>query len=149
MARLQDDVKRFCLVDDLKKFKITFISSQRYKSKPKVNDHYINSQIFYTVSCGRAATEMVRYISLGDGLKYSSNIGLNKISKSFLDGALLAVEGALLAGMLMVWSLFPECTIVAGLSLVRGHFVPTKLKVIPVGIHLCPTVVKTLPIGFH
>ncbi|GJZ37963.1 hypothetical protein Tco_0584154, partial [Tanacetum coccineum] len=27
MARLQDDVKRLCLVDDLKKFKITFISS--------------------------------------------------------------------------------------------------------------------------
>ncbi|GJY66461.1 hypothetical protein Tco_0468699 [Tanacetum coccineum] len=25
MARLQDDVKRLCLVDDLKKFKITFI----------------------------------------------------------------------------------------------------------------------------
>ncbi|GKB43041.1 hypothetical protein Tco_0887983 [Tanacetum coccineum] len=41
MARLQDDVKRLCSVDDLKKFKITFISSQRYKSKPKVNDHYI------------------------------------------------------------------------------------------------------------
>ncbi|GKB88699.1 hypothetical protein Tco_0960971 [Tanacetum coccineum] len=31
MARLQDDVKRLCLDDDLKKFKITFISSQRYK----------------------------------------------------------------------------------------------------------------------
>ncbi|GJV05314.1 retrovirus-related pol polyprotein from transposon TNT 1-94 [Tanacetum coccineum] len=45
MARLQDDVKRLCLVDDLKKFKITFISSQRYKSKPNVNDHYINSQV--------------------------------------------------------------------------------------------------------
>ncbi|GJV06846.1 hypothetical protein Tco_1344502, partial [Tanacetum coccineum] len=45
MARLQDDVKRLCLVDDLKKFKMTFISSQRYKSKPKVNDHYIISQV--------------------------------------------------------------------------------------------------------
>ncbi|GJV18878.1 retrovirus-related pol polyprotein from transposon TNT 1-94 [Tanacetum coccineum] len=44
MARLQDDVKRLCLVDDLKKFKITFISSQRYKSKPKVKDHYNISQ---------------------------------------------------------------------------------------------------------
>ncbi|GJY70055.1 hypothetical protein Tco_0473037 [Tanacetum coccineum] len=45
MARLQDDVKRLCLVDDLKKFKITFISSQRYKSKPKVKDHYNISQV--------------------------------------------------------------------------------------------------------
>ncbi|GJX82022.1 hypothetical protein Tco_0331503, partial [Tanacetum coccineum] len=45
MARLQDDVKRLCLVDDLKKFKITFISSQRYKSKPKVNDNYNISQV--------------------------------------------------------------------------------------------------------
>ncbi|GJR93761.1 hypothetical protein Tco_0265935 [Tanacetum coccineum] len=45
MARLQDDVKRLCLVDDLKKFKITFMSRQRYKSKPKVKDHYINSQV--------------------------------------------------------------------------------------------------------
>ncbi|GKC76139.1 hypothetical protein Tco_1126913 [Tanacetum coccineum] len=45
MARLQDDDKRLGLVDDLKKFKITFMSSQRYKSKPKVNDHYINSQV--------------------------------------------------------------------------------------------------------
>ncbi|GKD06667.1 hypothetical protein Tco_1181641, partial [Tanacetum coccineum] len=33
--------KRLCLVDDLKKFKITFMSSQRYKSKPKVKDQYI------------------------------------------------------------------------------------------------------------
>ncbi|GJW10343.1 hypothetical protein Tco_1576170 [Tanacetum coccineum] len=41
--RSQDDDKRLCLVDDLKKFKITFTSSRRYKSKPKVNDHYINS----------------------------------------------------------------------------------------------------------
>ncbi|GKB22402.1 hypothetical protein Tco_0861803, partial [Tanacetum coccineum] len=32
MARLQDNVKRLCLVDDLKKFKITFISSERYKN---------------------------------------------------------------------------------------------------------------------
>ncbi|GJW38052.1 hypothetical protein Tco_0060972 [Tanacetum coccineum] len=39
MVRLLDDVKRLCLVDDLKKFKITFMSSQRYKSKPKVKDH--------------------------------------------------------------------------------------------------------------
>ncbi|GJR95230.1 hypothetical protein Tco_0267404 [Tanacetum coccineum] len=33
MARLQDNVKRLCLVDDLKKFRSTFISSERYKSK--------------------------------------------------------------------------------------------------------------------
>ncbi|GJT70714.1 hypothetical protein Tco_1030000 [Tanacetum coccineum] len=45
MARLQDDVKRLCLVDDLKKFKITFMSSQRYKSKPEVYNHYIDSQV--------------------------------------------------------------------------------------------------------
>ncbi|GKA48741.1 hypothetical protein Tco_0741699 [Tanacetum coccineum] len=45
MARLQDDVKRLCLVDDLKKFKITFISSQGYKSNPKVKDHYNISQV--------------------------------------------------------------------------------------------------------
>ncbi|GJZ13237.1 hypothetical protein Tco_0548467 [Tanacetum coccineum] len=43
--RSQDDDKRLCLVDDLKKLKITFMSSQRYKSKPKVNDHYIHSQV--------------------------------------------------------------------------------------------------------
>ncbi|GJS13881.1 hypothetical protein Tco_0408353 [Tanacetum coccineum] len=43
--RLQDDDKRLCLVDDLKKLKITFMSRQRYKSKPKVKDHYINSQV--------------------------------------------------------------------------------------------------------
>ncbi|GJT63581.1 hypothetical protein Tco_1015061 [Tanacetum coccineum] len=43
--RLQDDVKRLCLVDDLKRKKITFISSQRYKPKPKVNDHYNISQV--------------------------------------------------------------------------------------------------------
>nr|GEU79663.1 hypothetical protein [Tanacetum cinerariifolium] len=36
----QDGEKRLCLVDDLKKLKITFMSNQRYKSKPKVNDHY-------------------------------------------------------------------------------------------------------------
>ncbi|GKA94006.1 hypothetical protein Tco_0815992 [Tanacetum coccineum] len=42
--RSQDDDDRLCLVDDLKKFKITFMSSQRCKSKPKVNDHYIISQ---------------------------------------------------------------------------------------------------------
>ncbi|GKB29974.1 hypothetical protein Tco_0869375, partial [Tanacetum coccineum] len=41
MARLEDGVKRLCLVDDLKKFKIIFMSSQRYKSNPKVKDHYI------------------------------------------------------------------------------------------------------------
>ncbi|GKC66547.1 hypothetical protein Tco_1099145, partial [Tanacetum coccineum] len=45
MARLPDDVKRLCLVDDLKKFKIIFISSQRYKSKPKVKDYYNISQV--------------------------------------------------------------------------------------------------------
>ncbi|GJU64472.1 hypothetical protein Tco_1246307 [Tanacetum coccineum] len=43
--RSQDDEMRLCLVDDLKKFKITFLSSQRYKPKPKVKDHYIYSQI--------------------------------------------------------------------------------------------------------
>ncbi|GJS92120.1 hypothetical protein Tco_0774756 [Tanacetum coccineum] len=43
--RSQDDDKRLCLVDDLKKFKITFMSSQRYKSKPEVYNHYINSQV--------------------------------------------------------------------------------------------------------
>ncbi|GJZ32879.1 hypothetical protein Tco_0578315 [Tanacetum coccineum] len=45
MARLQDDVKRLCLINDLKKFKITFISSQRYNSKPKVKDYYNISQV--------------------------------------------------------------------------------------------------------
>ncbi|GJU32026.1 hypothetical protein Tco_1175615 [Tanacetum coccineum] len=44
MERLQDNVKRLCLVDDLKKFKIIFISSQRYKLKPKVKDQYNISQ---------------------------------------------------------------------------------------------------------
>ncbi|GJS76328.1 hypothetical protein Tco_0726209 [Tanacetum coccineum] len=45
MARLQDGDERLCLINDLKKFNITFISSQRYKSNPKVNDYYINSQL--------------------------------------------------------------------------------------------------------
>ncbi|GJX54178.1 hypothetical protein Tco_0282547 [Tanacetum coccineum] len=35
-------------------------------------------------------------------------------------------------GMLMVWSLIPEGTIVVRVSLVKGHFVPTKLKFLPV-----------------
>nr|GEW48027.1 putative ribonuclease H-like domain-containing protein [Tanacetum cinerariifolium] len=43
--RSQDHDKRLCLVDDLKEYKITLITSQRHKSKPKVNDHYINSQV--------------------------------------------------------------------------------------------------------
>ncbi|GJV98712.1 hypothetical protein Tco_1553964 [Tanacetum coccineum] len=52
MERLQDNVKRLCLVDDLKKFKITFMSSQRYKSKPKVKDHYNISQCNdYGIDC--------------------------------------------------------------------------------------------------
>ncbi|GJX51424.1 hypothetical protein Tco_0278269 [Tanacetum coccineum] len=33
--RSQDDDKRLCLLDDLKEFKITFMSSQRYKPNPK------------------------------------------------------------------------------------------------------------------
>ncbi|GJU18837.1 hypothetical protein Tco_1146803 [Tanacetum coccineum] len=33
MARLQDDVMRLCLVDDLKKLKITFKSSSNYQAK--------------------------------------------------------------------------------------------------------------------
>ncbi|GJX92612.1 hypothetical protein Tco_0347198 [Tanacetum coccineum] len=41
--RSQDDEKRLCLVDDLKKFKITFMSSQRYKPKPKVKDQSIHT----------------------------------------------------------------------------------------------------------
>ncbi|GJY62254.1 hypothetical protein Tco_0462911 [Tanacetum coccineum] len=45
VTSLQDGEKRLCLVDDLKKFKITFMLSQRYKSKPKVKNHYINSQV--------------------------------------------------------------------------------------------------------
>ncbi|GKA98035.1 hypothetical protein Tco_0825929 [Tanacetum coccineum] len=38
------------------------------------------------------------------------------------------------AGMLMVWRLFLEGIIVAGVILVREHVVPTMLKVLPVGI---------------
>nr|GEX07367.1 hypothetical protein [Tanacetum cinerariifolium] len=52
---------------------------------------------------------------------------------------LVSVLGAT-AGMLMVWSLFSEGTIVVGVILVRGHVVPTMLKV-PIGIHLCPTMI--------
>ncbi|GJR39260.1 hypothetical protein Tco_1214944 [Tanacetum coccineum] len=33
MARLQDDVMRLCLVDDLKMLKITFKSSSNYQAK--------------------------------------------------------------------------------------------------------------------
>ncbi|GKD66472.1 hypothetical protein Tco_1308580 [Tanacetum coccineum] len=33
MARLQDDVMRLCLVDDLKKLKISFKSSSNYQAK--------------------------------------------------------------------------------------------------------------------
>nr|GEU91959.1 hypothetical protein [Tanacetum cinerariifolium] len=36
----QDGEKILCFIDDLKKFKIIFRSSQRYKLYPKVNDHY-------------------------------------------------------------------------------------------------------------
>ncbi|GJR53520.1 hypothetical protein Tco_1404041 [Tanacetum coccineum] len=43
--RSQDDDERLCLVDDLNEFKITFLSTQRYKPKPKVKDHYIYSQV--------------------------------------------------------------------------------------------------------
>ncbi|GJX20743.1 uncharacterized mitochondrial protein-like protein [Tanacetum coccineum] len=46
--RSQDDGKRLCLVDDIKEFKITFMSSQRYNPMPKVKDHYINSQIHFS-----------------------------------------------------------------------------------------------------
>ncbi|GJZ32282.1 hypothetical protein Tco_0577718 [Tanacetum coccineum] len=41
----QDDDKRLYLADDLKRLKITFMSSQRYKSNPQVNDHYNISQV--------------------------------------------------------------------------------------------------------
>ncbi|GJU93633.1 retrovirus-related pol polyprotein from transposon TNT 1-94 [Tanacetum coccineum] len=40
-----DDDKSLCLVNDLKDSQITFMSSQRYKSKPEVYNHYINSQV--------------------------------------------------------------------------------------------------------
>nr|GEY58000.1 hypothetical protein [Tanacetum cinerariifolium] len=36
MGRLQDDTKRLCLVDDLKKLKITFISAQSRKQDDKI-----------------------------------------------------------------------------------------------------------------
>ncbi|GKC51441.1 hypothetical protein Tco_1074186 [Tanacetum coccineum] len=39
--RSQDDDKRLCLVDDLKEV----LNHIHIKSKPKVNDHYINSQV--------------------------------------------------------------------------------------------------------
>ncbi|GKA81277.1 hypothetical protein Tco_0787969 [Tanacetum coccineum] len=45
---IQDDVKRLCLVDDLKMLKITYsLTSQaiRTSSSLKVYDHYINSQV--------------------------------------------------------------------------------------------------------
>ncbi|GKF01183.1 hypothetical protein Tco_0028106 [Tanacetum coccineum] len=61
---------------------------------------------------------------------------------------LVSALGAI-AGMLMVWSLFPEGIIVEGVILVRGHFIPTMLKVLPIGIHLCLIVVKTHPVSFH
>ncbi|GJU37049.1 hypothetical protein Tco_1185403 [Tanacetum coccineum] len=41
MAKLQDGVKRLCLVDDLKMLKITMSNtSSRNKLNPEVNDHY-------------------------------------------------------------------------------------------------------------
>ncbi|GKA43990.1 hypothetical protein Tco_0736714 [Tanacetum coccineum] len=45
MARLQDDVKRLCLVDDLKKFKITFISSQSLKLKITTTYHKLKIEV--------------------------------------------------------------------------------------------------------
>ncbi|GKE94794.1 hypothetical protein Tco_1579649, partial [Tanacetum coccineum] len=41
MAKLQDGVKRLCLVDDLKMLKITMSNtSSRNKLNPEINDHY-------------------------------------------------------------------------------------------------------------
>ncbi|GJU53096.1 hypothetical protein Tco_1226810 [Tanacetum coccineum] len=45
LARLQDDVKRLCLVDDLKKFKITFYQVKDTSRSLKVKDHYNISQV--------------------------------------------------------------------------------------------------------
>ncbi|GKC07158.1 hypothetical protein Tco_0998768 [Tanacetum coccineum] len=45
MARLQDDEKRLCLVDDLKKFKITFYQVKDTSQSLKVKDHYNISQV--------------------------------------------------------------------------------------------------------
>ncbi|GJT44221.1 ribonuclease H-like domain-containing protein [Tanacetum coccineum] len=67
MARLQDDIKRLCLVDGLKKFKITFISSQRYKSKPKVKDHYNISQLDINNAFLYGDLDEAIYMSLPDG----------------------------------------------------------------------------------
>nr|GEW96568.1 hypothetical protein [Tanacetum cinerariifolium] len=49
-----------------------------------------------------------------------------------------------IVGMLMVWNLFLEGTIVARVILERGRVVPTMVKVLPVGIYLCPTMVRIM-----
>ncbi|GKC66702.1 hypothetical protein Tco_1099300, partial [Tanacetum coccineum] len=54
-----------------------------------------------------------------------------------------------IVGILMVWSLFLNGTIVTGEVLMIGHVFPSKLNILPVGFHLTPTKVKILPVGFH
>nr|GEX95870.1 hypothetical protein [Tanacetum cinerariifolium] len=45
MGRLQDDAKRLCLVDDLKKLKDHIHVKAKELSQSKVKDHYIKSQV--------------------------------------------------------------------------------------------------------
>nr|GEU63791.1 hypothetical protein [Tanacetum cinerariifolium] len=60
MARLQDGIKRLCLVDDLKKLKITYKSSQGYKLKPK------NSKDCY-IKIHKIKITITRLQAKGDG----------------------------------------------------------------------------------
>nr|GEY08320.1 DNA helicase [Tanacetum cinerariifolium] len=47
MGRLQDDAKRLCLVDDLKKLKDHIHVKAKELAKSKGKDHYIKSQVNY------------------------------------------------------------------------------------------------------
>ncbi|GJW46442.1 hypothetical protein Tco_0078088 [Tanacetum coccineum] len=49
------------------------------------------------------------------------------------------------AGILMVWSLFPEGIIVVEVVLAMRHIDLSILNILPIGFQLCPIVAKTIP----
>ncbi|GJW82602.1 hypothetical protein Tco_0146577 [Tanacetum coccineum] len=118
---------------------------------------------------GRIAAKIVVDTTLG-GLKYSSNIdpsaqkNMKKleiwftVSEQFIwslivsgmdKGSVLSIASGATAGILMVWSLFPEGIIVAEVVLAMGHIDLSILNILPVGFQLCPIVAKTIPVGFY
>ncbi|GKE16799.1 hypothetical protein Tco_1424376, partial [Tanacetum coccineum] len=84
--RSQDDNKRLCLVDDLKEFKITFMSSQRYNPKPKVKDHYIHSQV-KDCELKNKVKSTKKYAELSDAKKIQADCDM-KATNIILQGLL-------------------------------------------------------------